>query len=66
MIFGNGMALANKIQAINDNLDSKENKLQRLYDAHKDEWPDNALEGGVFQLMKKDIEEKERLTKLIK
>ena len=60
------MALANKIQAINDNLDSKENKLQRLYDAHKDEWPDNALEGGVFQLMKKDIEEKERLTKLIK
>jgi hypothetical protein len=27
-------------------------KLLLLLEAHKDEWPDNALEGGVFQLIK--------------
>ncbi|MDB4378590.1 hypothetical protein N9Z41_02340 [bacterium] len=61
------MALVNKIQAINDNLDSSEDKLQRLYDAHKDEWPDNALEGGVFQLMKSQVKtDKKWLTKVVK
>lgn len=27
-------------------------KLLSLLESHKDEWPDNALEGGVFQLIK--------------
>jgi hypothetical protein len=60
------MALVNKVQAINDNLDSTEDKLQKLYDAHKDEWPDNPLEGGVFQLMKSQEKINKRLTKTVK
>ena len=56
------MAQATKLTHINDNLDVEEDKLRKLYEAHKDQWPDNALEGGVFQLMKKDFESQIRLT----
>ena len=60
------MALTNKIVAINDNIDIKEDKLRSLYELHKDEWPDNALEGGVFQIYKRHIDNEERLTKVNK
>ena len=54
------MGLPNKVtEAVNDNLDEPEDKLQRLYDAHIDEWPDNALEGGVFQLMAERVKNKQ-------
>lgn len=63
MIFGNTMTLANKLVPINDNLDTKEEKLRALYETQKDEWPDNALEGGVFQIYKRRFELDKSLTK---
>ena len=56
------MALANKLVPINDNLDIKEDKLRTLYETQKDEWPDNALEGGVFQIYKRRFESDKSLT----
>ena len=60
------MALANKLVPINDNLDIKEDKLRKLYETQKDEWPDNALEGGVFQIYKSRFELDKSLTKTTK
>lgn len=40
--------------------DEYSEKLQALIEAHEDQWPDNPLEGGVFQLVKKSLKKSEK------
>lgn len=40
--------------------DEYSDKIQALIEAHEEEWPDNPLEGGVFQLVKKTLKKSEK------